>query len=840
MAQSYTDSNGTLYIPGAYATWKAQSTIGGLAANGILMLVGEADMGPSFSQETKLADNMFGPDSLADVVAKYGSGPLVDAFRVACSPANDPDITGAPSGILICKTNTGTRAQLDIAAVSGTYGTLVAKSYGQLGNLIYFNIAEKVAEVAPTTGAFTYIPPAGIANANIRVNGAAAAAVSVTANMTPAAFVTAVNAAVTSLAAGGVSRAIMGAASGSLSLVASGNNVVVTYTGTWATTPTVGDTLVIPVASVLNTPAGNKNVGAYVITAATASTITATKLSDAGAPSPVPGTITAPANQTAISVVSTTADIMAYSPVTFTQSATLLPGLAKVLEVNQLTTGTDLLNRTAYVLGTTTPVTWISKSGTPVRLVSASEQQVQVNINRQADGIQEQELAGGPVALEIGYIGTTAQVVVAPTTMTITLVGGASSGLSPLVLNLANYPTLADLANYLNAVPGFSARVGTTALGQTSPLALDEGTFDAATDFGNRTMRLKMDAVAFAQAVNGSYLLQLGDGVTPAAGGLPAVQASYAYLAGGAKGGTTDAQFNLAVDALKKVTGNFVIPLFSQDASADIALGLTDSASTYTVANIQQYTLSHCIAMSAYKKRKFRQAFLSRRSTMVNVKEDAANIASFRASLAFEDFKAVGANGIVQLQPWATAVDAAAMQAAGFYRSITHKGMLCSGVLQAAGDFDDNDDDDLEPALKAGLLIAQKASDGGYIWVSDQTTYSRDNNPVYNSIQAVYASDLISATTAQLMEKAFVGQSQADVSAQLGLSFLEAIMAQFMGQKLIAPSDDAPRGFKDAIVRLNGNAMTVSANVKVAGTIYFIPIQFTISQVVQSAGAATS
>src|SRR5579859_6094906 len=660
MAQSYTDSNGTLIIPGAYAQWQAQSTIGGLAANGILMLVGEADMGPSFAQEAKISANIYGPDQLSDVVAKYGSGRIVDAFRVAAAPANDPQITGAPNGIVIVKTNQGVQAQLGILAVgNGAYGNLVAKNYGALGNLIYFNLVQSTAEVAPTTGAFTYIPPAGAANISIRMNGGAEAAVGVTANMTPTAFVAAVNAAVSGLATGGANRGVIGSVTGTLNLTAVGNNVSIGYSGAWATTPTVGDTLVIPETSVLNTPGGDKNAGAYVITAVTSNTISATKLSDAGKTSPVPGTITAPASQTAIAVASTTADLLAYGSVTFTQNATIIPGQAKTMEVNQLTTGSDLFSRCAFVLGTTTAVAWVSTASTPARLVSAAEQAMTVNINRQADSVSQSFTVGGPVALELGYTGTTCQVVVAPTTITINLADGASSALSPIVLNLTNYPTLSDLATYINAIPGFSCKVGTTTLGQSSPLALDEGTFNAGTTFGNRTLRLKMDAVAFATAVNGSTLVQFGNGVNPAAAGLPLANATFQYLTGGARGGTSDAQFNLAVDALKKVTGNFLIPLFSTDAAADIALGKTDSSSTYTIANVEAYCLSHCLAMSAYKKRKPRQCFLSRRSTFANSQTDSANLASFRASLSFQDFKAVGANGVVQHGPWATAVDAA-------------------------------------------------------------------------------------------------------------------------------------------------------------------------------------
>jgi hypothetical protein len=119
--------------------------------------------------------------------------------------------------------------------------------------------------------------------------------------------------------------------------------------------------------------------------------------------------------------------------------------------------------------------------------------------------------------------------------------------------------------------------------------------------------------------------------------------------------------------------------------------------------------------------------------------------------------------------------------------------------------------------------------------VSDQTTYGKDGNFVYNSIQMVYAADTVALTTAMRMENAFVGQSLSDVSAALALSYLQGIMSDFLRLKLIAPSSDAPLGFRNAKIVIDGPAMRVSAEVKIAGSIYFIPISFYVTQITQTA-----
>ena len=119
--------------------------------------------------------------------------------------------------------------------------------------------------------------------------------------------------------------------------------------------------------------------------------------------------------------------------------------------------------------------------------------------------------------------------------------------------------------------------------------------------------------------------------------------------------------------------------------------------------------------------------------------------------------------------------------------------------------------------------------------MSDQLTYSVDNNFVYNSLQAVYVADLMALTLIQNFDLAVVGKSVAEVSAAAALAFLDSQMFNFLRLRFIAPSDDAPKGYKNATVKLTGGVMQIYLEAKLAGLIYFVPIQFEISQVEQSA-----
>jgi hypothetical protein len=832
MALNYITDAGTLTIPMASADIKVATSNSGLSTNGVLLLVGEADAGPRFDAEDNLGDNAFGADEISAIIAKYGSGPLVDACIAAVNPSNDPNIVGAPSRIIPVKTNLSQKAKASLALPGGAdYGVSLAdKSFGKPGNLINFAVVQKTAEVLPTTGAFTLLVPNTAISAELRVNGGGALPLALTLAELPPAIVSAIDALAGVTASGGANRGVLGAVSGNLTVtVPSGNQIQLAYSGTWATVPSVGDTLYIPTGSAI-AGASSHTAGSYVVTAATTNSITATKLLDVNG---ALGALTAPAAVASTPVAATT-DAQVFAPVTVAlESGNPLVGAGKALEIAEVTAGG--LASLAYALSVT-PVTWISKSGSPALLTSASEYAISLNTARAKDNIQESLSVGGEVALKVGYAGTSAQLVINDTTLTVTVVGGTGANFS---VDLADFPTISDLATYIGAKTGFKADVGTSILGQLPTTALDNVTVNLGSSWGAEPARLKVDAFRlFNKVVTESALVQLQDAngnVVQAPAGLPQVS-SLAFLNGGSKGSTADADVVAALSALEKVQGNFVVPLFSRDATADKADGLTDTASSYTIDGINAAVRSHVLAMSTLKRRKNRQAFLSRKDTFANDKLAAANTASFRCAYPFMDIKNPSSIGTIkQFQPWMGAVNAAALQAAAFYKSIVRKFANISGALQAAGDFNDQDDTQVEEALNAGLLPLRRASTGGWYWVSDQTTYGKDSNFVFNSIQATYVADIIALTTAQRMETAFVGQSVADVSAALALAFLETIMDDFRRLKLIAPSDDAPKGFRNAKIKISGTAMIVSLEVKLAGSIYFIPISFLVSQVTQSA-----
>ena len=461
--------------------------------------------------------------------------------------------------------------------------------------------------------------------------------------------------------------------------------------------------------------------------------------------------------------------------------------------------------------------------------VSSQEPEVQIDINRQDTNVNESFLAVAEIAMTIGYAGTTATITITDSLLTTAVTGGSGANLS---ISLGQYSTISELAAYINAQTGYSASVSPAST-QTNPKALDNVSAIGicSTAASTQPGRIKKANDNVKKALAQSNVL---DFTSTAAAGLPQVMAAKAFLSGGAKGATLAANIVKAMTDLEGVNVNFVVPLFSRDASADIAEGLTDASSTYTIDSVNALVKSHVLKMSTPKIKKHRSAFLSYWGTYSEAKNRAGQLAHYRVSVAMQKTSQANSAGVIVNQlPWHTAAIAAGMQAAGFYKSITNKFANIIAYEDPSG-FDSGSPGDIEQALDAGLLFMEKAVVGSK-WVCDQTTYGIDTNFVYNSIQAVYAADLVALDLAESFQTAFVGQSLADVDAGTALAFLASKMDQYKKQKLIAASDDAPLGFLNAKVKMNGPIMEVSVEIKLATAILFIPINIEISQVQSAA-----
>lgn len=714
MSLRLTESFITTSVPGAYSQTLIKSDPVGVAASGVIAIIGEADGGDSFElEDAKL--NFFGPSQVDQVAQKYVSGNIVDAMRMLSAPSADAEITGAPTRVYILKTNSSTKAS---SALAG-YGTISAKVAGVAGNRVKYEITEVSSEIAPQISGDTIANFAALAGVEfkVRLNGSLETSIDV-------------------------------------------------FTGLPEEYDTISEVVALIDAAL--------PVGLSCVEGDAADSV---KL------------IVDP-------------DMLAHQK-----------GWGKSLEIIEVTAG------------------GLAALGLEEALhVSAAEPSVQIDVKRSDINLNESTVAAAEVALAIGYEGTTATVTITDSALTTTVTGGAGDNLNA---QLSQYRTIQDLADFIASQPGYSAQV-TVGSTQQSPAALDKvAAIGIASSLGAQPGRIKKSVSNVQRALEASTAVSVA---ITADAGLPAETASAVFLAGGAKGATTAANIVAAIDKLEGIDVNFVVPLFSRDAAADIAEGLTDSGSTYTLSAVNAAVRNHLLKVSTTKRKKNRTAYLSVWGTYAQAKAEASAISQHRISLAFQKVSQLDSAGEIRsFLPWMAAVNAAGMQAAGFYRSIVNKFSNVISYTDPEG-YDSNNIDDQDDALQAGLLpLTQDVA--GNKWLSDQTTYQLDTNFVLNSSQLNYVSDLLSLDLTSSVQRAFTGKSLADVDESTILGFVVSKADSYKKQKLIAASDDAPAGFKNLKVRIRGAVAELAIEFKPSGSIYFLPITINLSEIVREGQA---
>lgn len=457
-----------------------------------------------------------------------------------------------------------------------------------------------------------------------------------------------------------------------------------------------------------------------------------------------------------------------------------------------------------------------------VKDINAVGENRRVRVTVTKDDAEASTEAGGDVFLRVGSS-------IADTTVAVDKEAGKLiidvGGLEEVEFSFETYKTIRQLVNAINSIDDVRAVVGGPSFANEPCAALDDvpafDIFDA--DTSEYPGELFADAASLYAAIERDipFARLAGEPLH----GLPAEVENLTFT-GGARGTTTKDDFNNAMTVVSRITTNFVVPLFSRDTDIE----------GYTIEEMNLFLRDHAHSSSTLKAKRNRQVFPSYyNESMRDTKNLAAVLGSARASLPFVQARSInGDGGQTWFDPWIISVVAAGMQAAGGYRSIFNKATVISGIRHPNFTYEDNSQ--VEDALLSGLLVIERREDGSHAFVSDQTTYGRDANFVFNSIQAVYAADVVGMTLMQSTQRAFVGASLADISAAVVRTFVESICLDLFRLKYLASSDDgAPFGFKNVQIQINGPVIEISLEVKIAGSVYFIPIRFTISPVVQSA-----
>ena len=472
--------------------------------------------------------------------------------------------------------------------------------------------------------------------------------------------------------------------------------------------------------------------------------------------------------------------------------------------------------------------------------VAAAEPSCTITLNQKRDLLVEEETVGGNVVLSIGRdsTGGATSASVSVTANKIILTDSVGS----IEFDKAAFVTIKQLAESISLQPGWSASVTTPVYNQLGLDALDlvsaVGAFGAT---GVKPARLKKDAMEVQDLFEQSNVAGL---VNAATKGLPAAL-SETLLAGGAKGGTLTTDVVNALSKFEKFHVNSVIPLFSRNATADIADNLTDASSTYTIDGIHQAVKTHLSLMKTTKKKSERQGYLSVKASYSDCKDKIGNMADARVQMVIQDIRQANAQGVIKwFQPWAlSCLMAGSRGGAPIGLPLTFKFMNCSGIRQTAQSMNTPEADiviDFDPdtqyddAIQSGVTFLEAPRTGGFRVVVDNTTYGVDDNWVWNRANVIYAADIVAYNFRNTMELRYVGVKNTLRAAEVQ-STAESVLATFLAQGITVSTADAPQGFKGLSVRIEGNTIYISVTIKLVEGIDFVLAELSLQRASQTA-----
>lgn len=478
------------------------------------------------------------------------------------------------------------------------------------------------------------------------------------------------------------------------------------------------------------------------------------------------------------------------------------------------------------------------KAGTPgnlttVTITGGSSTRV-VTVNRADLGISEVSSALGNVPVltiqmtDSGPSATT--LTISATAITTSVTGGTISNLN---IPIGLFSTIADLVTYINSIGGYVASVATATQAQQPPSVLDRV---SAQDIKTSAYSVKRDAKDIQDFFATSQLVDF----TPGSGGYAGLPTAIAqtFLSGGALGATTQAQFQTALDALGAINVNFIVPLFSRDASADISAGLTDSSSTYLIASVQAAVRSHVAQQSQIRGRRERQGFVAQLDdSFTNIRAAAATLGAGRVSLFFQEVKAADASGTLDWrQPHMLAVIAASMKAAapvGLSNLFKLANISGFKTRNSSGSAYFDPATDADTAIQANLTFVEAAPGGGFRFAIDNSTYGLTaNNWFYGFPSVIYAAD-VAARTIRLNLETFVGKRNSDISKSSIENFVATICDKLRAAGiLVADTASKGKGYKDIVATINGNTVNVSVTLVIVESVEYVLADLNITRAV--------
>jgi len=379
MTISSTIGGQRVVVPGVYSVVSVENNLASVTPGARnVLIIGEASKGAP-GNLLDLSGVFF--QDFESLKAYYGTGPVVDAAYNIFQNQASPVFSGTIGSLYVYKTNNASLATANLPLGLAAYGILNAAEFGEEGNLISSQVQNAATEIKPTTS-FSFLNTITSTQVALRISGNAAQTTTIAAEGTAADLVTAINGFTGVTATGGANLEILSAQQVidgdtlSLSIGSDPSTVVITcsvpFAGANYASIVAGSAIYIPAASELAGP-GAENVGNYLVTSKTSTTITMTKLTSTNGTAEtghiLPVAVLAQALSGSQSAVAT-AELIAFTPVTVTVTETTDSGQSAALEIYS---GNGVINLAGRMLPAT--------SSTPVSSTIAAVASVSLSVS---------------------------------------------------------------------------------------------------------------------------------------------------------------------------------------------------------------------------------------------------------------------------------------------------------------------------------------------------------------------------------------------------------------------------------------------------------------------------
>jgi len=462
---------------------------------------------------------------------------------------------------------------------------------------------------------------------------------------------------------------------------------------------------------------------------------------------------------------------------------------------------------------------------------------------------ESSELLGqnpGVAVMSIQYTGDASTAVMdissVPYSLEIALAGDQTDGSLDLSINLNNY-SIKQLVDFINLQNGYSCILLDSSKAGKAAIELDPLSSVNAKSAAVNMYRFQYEMLEIINNNSSLVEVELASTRQP---GLP-VNISNSFLAGGALGASSNSDFSTGFSKSLAIEYNVALPCISADASDDISEGLTDPASAYTISSVLAAMDTHLRLRGSVKNRKEAQGMGGyRASTKAAAFSAIAGLSSELVQIAMQDVRVLDVNGNLSWKyPHIFAALAAGIRlGTAVGEPLTHKFInandfghyvnASTGI--AAGDF--NEAVDVDQAIDAGVLFAERAS-GGIRIVVDNTTYGADDSFIFNRGSVIEAAQFVAKTLRETAELIFIGRKVSNGAASSIKNILRNKLIELNAPEvnIITASDDAPKGFVEETfsVVVTGNTALVQVEIKPVQGLDFIFIEFTIGDISQSA-----